>query len=125
MINSIQINSKTRQRHGKRTGCLFRLLRIVKKLELDTDHSFYLLDGQIVDDGAAALLQERPVGEQRRHRHFGRHSDVAQWRRRVRRRPLRYVQQPFGTVAVFEQVAHLLHPERNQTIISFLFHFIY
>ena len=76
-------------------------------MKLDTDHSFYLLDGQVVDDGRASLLQRRSVGEQRRDGHFGRHADVAQRRRRVRRRPLRNVQQPLGAVAVLKQVANL------------------
>jgi len=74
---------------------------------LDTDHSFYLLDGQIVNNGRAPLLERRSVGEERRDGHFGRHSDVAQWRRRMRCRPLGDVKQPFGAVAVFKQVANL------------------
>ena len=78
-----------------------------EKLELDTDHRFYLLDGQVINNGRAFVLEQSVVGQQRRDSHFGRHADVAQRRGSVRSGPLGNVQQPFGAGTVFKQVAHL------------------
>ena len=86
------------------------------ELKLDTDHSFYLLDGQVVNNGRAPLLQRRSIGEERRDGHFGRHPDVAQRGRRVRRRPFGNVEQPLGTVAVLEQVADLFQGNNSSSL---------
>lgn len=70
--------------------------------KLDTDHGFYLLDGQVVDDGRAPLLQGAALRQQRRDGYFGCDADVAQWQCRVRGAPLGDVEQPLGGGAVFE-----------------------
>jgi len=43
----------------------------------DTDHSFYLLAGKIMDDSRTTNLQIFHVREQRVHRNFGRHPYIA------------------------------------------------
>lgn len=58
----------------------------------DTDHSFYLLAGQIVNDGGADVLQRRARGQQTVHGHLGGRPNVG--RLLVVQRPLGDVQQP-------------------------------
>jgi len=49
------------------------------KLELDTDHCFYLLDGQIIDNCTASILKEWIIREQGSNGYFGRNTDITQW----------------------------------------------
>ena len=102
-------------KRGQTAECK-RQMQSCWELKLDTDHSFYLLDGQVVNNGRAPLLQRRSIGEERRDGHFGRHPDVAQRGRRVRRRPFGNVEQPLGTVAVLEQVADLFQGNNSSSL---------
>lgn len=75
----------------------------------DTDHSFYLLAGKIVDDGGAADLQVFRVWEQRVHRNLSRYPYVADITTDILilMLPFRYVEQPFRTAEILEHICQL------------------
>jgi hypothetical protein len=71
----------------------------------DTDHSFYLLAGQVVHNGRTKVLQFGTGGQQTVDGYFGGGADVGNLLIVVR--PFGYVEEPFGGVGVFEEVAEL------------------
>lgn len=65
------------------------------KIGTDTDHCFYLLDGQVIDYCTAPVLKERVIRQQGGYGHFCCDTYVTQRQRGVRSCPFRYVQKPF------------------------------
>ncbi len=73
-----------------------------RKLELDTDHCFYLLDGQVINDGTAPVLKQRIIRQQGSDGHFCCNANIAQRRGSMRRCPFRNVQKPLGAGPIFK-----------------------
>lgn len=84
----------------------------------DTDHSFYLLAGKIVDDGGATDLQVFRVRKQRVHRNLSCHPYVADVTADVLilMLPLRYVEQPFRTAEILEHICQLFETIKALTL---------
>lgn len=71
----------------------------------DTDHSFYLLAGQVVYDSRPPVTQFGVVRQQTVHCHLGSDTDVTDGLVAVL--PLGDVQHPLTTAQVFKEVTHL------------------
>lgn len=87
----------------------------------DTDHSFYLLAGKVVNDGRAADLQIFRVREQRVYRNLSRHPYVADVIADILilMRPLRYVEQPFRAAEILEHICQLSEAIKALTLETF------
>lgn len=87
----------------------------------DTDHSFYLLAGKVVNDGRAADLQIFRVREQRVYRNLSRHPYVADVVADILilMRPLRYVEQPFRAAEILEHICQLSEAIKALTLETF------
>lgn len=87
----------------------------------DTDHSFYLLAGKVVNDSRAANLQIFRVREQRVYRNLGRHPYVADVVADILilMRPLRYVEQPFRAAEILEHICQLSEAIKALTLETF------
>ena len=73
-----------------------------KKLELDTDHCFYLLDGQVINDCTASVLKQWVIRQQGSYGHLRCDADITQGRGSVWRCPFGNVQKPLGAGPIFK-----------------------